>query len=139
MFLAPTTVSPSVIVSDFHSVSVTKRRDDIAADMEVGKVDKEVDKVEMEVDKVRFVKETMKLDFGCWKAKFLNRGEKNNFHVICCSCIDIMGTRDNGTLGNLKICLTDTLHHQNRLSQHCVGKHVSEAYKVTLRSGHWAF
>ena len=125
MFLAPTTVSPSVIVSDFHSVSVTKRRDDIAADMGV--------------DKIRFVKETMKLDFGCWKAKFLNRGEKNNFHVICCSCIDIMGTRDNGTLGNLKICLTDTLHHQNRLSQHCVGKHVSEAYKVTLRSGHWAF
>ena len=122
MFLAPTTVSPSVIVSDFHSVSVTKRRDDIAADMGV--------------DKIRFVKETMKLDFGCWKAKFLNRGEKNNFHVICCSCIDIMGTRDNGTLGNLKICLTDTLHHQNRLSQHCVGKHVSEAYKVTLRSGH---
>ena len=125
VFLAPTTVSPSVIVSDFHSVSVTKRRDDIAADMGV--------------DKIRFVKETMKLDFGCWKAKFLNRGEKNNFHVICCSCIDIMGTRDNGTLGNLKICLTDTLHHQNRLSQHCVGKHVSEAYKVTLRSGHWAF
>ena len=125
MFLAPTPVSPSVIVSDFHSVSVTKRRDDIAADMGV--------------DKIRFVKETMKLDFGCWKAKFLNRGEKNNFHVICCSCIDIMGTRDNGTLGNLKICLTDTLHHQNRLSQHCVGKHVSEAYKVTLRSGHWAF
>ena len=125
VFLAPTTVSLSVIVSDFHSVSVTKRRDDIAADMGV--------------DKIRFVKETMKLDFGCWKAKFLNRGEKNNFHVICCSCIDIMGTRDNGTLGNLKICLTDTLHHQNRLSQHCVGKHVSEAYKVTLRSGHWAF
>ena len=62
MFLAPTTVSPSVIVSDFHSVSVTKRRDDIAADMGV--------------DKIRFVKETMKLDFGCWKAEFLNRGEK---------------------------------------------------------------
>ena len=65
MFLAPTTVSPSVIVSDFHSVSVTKRRDDIAA--------------EMGVDKIRFVKETMKLDFGCWKAKFLNRGEKTTF------------------------------------------------------------
>ena len=83
MFLAPTTVSPSVIVSDFHSVSVTKRRDDIAADMkvdkvdkEVDKVDKEVDKVDMEVDKVRFVKETMTLDFGCWKAENLNRGEK---------------------------------------------------------------
>ena len=64
MFLAPTTVSPSVIVSDFHSVSVTKRRDDIPADMEVDKVDKEVDKVDMEVDKVRFVKEAIKLDFG---------------------------------------------------------------------------